>query len=142
MKIKALLLGLIMLFAGIPVSADVIEVDKPVEPKEITVQEIKIDKAAYHVGEDINLSIKIDGFSSSDIGNIGYLRGYLDKDGDYPYKLYYSKEKKCLRTKYHFKKEKARIALMLLGGFAFIPIKKKTSLLCIRKSTHGIAISI
>lgn len=72
-RIKRLLVMLCVIALGmtaIPVRAEVIEVDKPTEPKEVAVQEIKLDKAVYRIGESPILMIKFNGLSNSDISNI------------------------------------------------------------------------
>lgn len=90
-RIKALLVAMlcvIMAFgaASVPASAEVIEVEKPAEPKRITITDIGFDKPAYHTNEDIVFHVKIDGLSNKDIDNIGYLKSSVCK-------LYYNKEK-------------------------------------------------
>lgn len=52
-RIKMLLVAMlcvVMVFgaASVPVSAEVIEVEKPAEPKRITITDIGFDKPAYH----------------------------------------------------------------------------------------------
>lgn len=81
-RVKMLLvvmLCVVMAFgaASVPVSAEVIEVEKPVEPRKVTVQEVKLDKAVYRVGESPILMIKFNGLSNSDISNITsvYVKG-------------------------------------------------------------------
>lgn len=94
-RIKMLLVAMlcvVMVFgaASVPVSAEVIEVEKPAEPKRITITDIGFDKPAYHTNEDITFHVKIDGLSNKDIDNIGYLIGRLERK---TCKLYYNKEK-------------------------------------------------
>ena len=79
-RIKRLLVMLCVIILGMtaaPARAEVIEVDKPAEPKEVTVQEVKLDKAVYRVGESPILMIKFNGLSNSDIFNITsvYVKG-------------------------------------------------------------------
>lgn len=79
-RIKRLLVMLCVIILGMtaaPARAEVIEVDKPAEPKEVTVQEVKLDKAVYRVGESPILMIKFNGLSNSDISNITsvYVKG-------------------------------------------------------------------
>lgn len=79
-RIKRLLVILCVIILGMtaaPARAEVIEVDKPAEPKEVTVQEVKLDKAVYRVGESPILMIKFNGLSNSDISNITsvYVKG-------------------------------------------------------------------
>lgn len=81
-RVKMLLVAMlcvVMAFgaASVPASAEIIEVDKPAEPKEVTVQEAKLDKAVYRVGESPILMIKFNGLSNSDISNITsvYVKG-------------------------------------------------------------------
>ena len=74
-RVKMLLVAMIcvvMAFgaANAPVSAEVIEVEKPAEPKKVTVQEIKLDKPVYRIGETPILMVKFNGLSNSDISNI------------------------------------------------------------------------
>ena len=94
-RIKMLLVAMlcvVMAFgaASVPASAEVIEVEKPAEPKRITITDIGFDKPAYHTNEDITFHVKIDGLSNKDIDNIGYLIGRLERK---TCKLYYNKEK-------------------------------------------------
>ena len=94
-RVKMLLvvmLCVVMAFgaASVPVSAEIIEVEKPAEPKRITITDIGFDKPAYHTNEDITFHVKIDGLSNKDIDNIGYLIGRLERE---TCKLYYNKEK-------------------------------------------------
>lgn len=93
-RIKMLLVAMlcvVMAFgaASVPASAEVIEVEKPAEPKRITITDIGFDKPAYHTNEDITFHVKIDGLSNKDIDNIGYLIGYFERK---TCKLYYNKE--------------------------------------------------
>ena len=93
-RIKMLLVAMlcvVMTFgaASVPASAEVIEVEKPAEPKRITITNIGFDKPAYHTNEDITFHVKIDGLSNKDIDNIGYLIGYFERK---TCKLYYNKE--------------------------------------------------
>ena len=94
-RVKMLLVAMlcvVMAFgaASVPASAEVIEVEKPAEPKRITITDIGFDKPAYHTNEDITFHVKIDGLSNKDIDNIGYLIGCLERK---TCKLYYNKEK-------------------------------------------------
>ena len=60
-RIKRLLVMLCVIILGMtaaPARAEVIEVDKPAEPKEVTVQEVKLDKAVYRVEDRLFLWIK------------------------------------------------------------------------------------
>lgn len=93
-RVKMLLVAMlcvVMAFgaASVPASAEVIEVEKPAEPKRITITNIGFDKPAYHTNEDITFHVKIDGLSNKDIDNIGYLIGYFERK---TCKLYYNKE--------------------------------------------------
>lgn len=79
-RVKRLLVMLCIIALGVtavPARAEIIEVDKPAEPKEVTVQEVKLDKAVYRVGESPILMIKFNGLSNSDISNITsvYVKG-------------------------------------------------------------------
>ena len=79
-RIKRLLVMLCVIVLGVtavPAKAEVIEVDRPAEPKKVTVQEVKLDKAVYRVGESPILMIKFNGLNNSDISNITsvYVRG-------------------------------------------------------------------
>lgn len=72
-RIKRLLVMLCVIVLGViavPAKAEVIEVDKPAESKKVTVQEVKLDKAVYQVGESPILMIKFNGLNNSDISNI------------------------------------------------------------------------
>lgn len=102
-RVKMLLVAMlciVMAFgaASVPASAEVIEVEKPAEPKRITITDIGFDKPAYHTNEDITFHVKIDGLSNKDIDNIGYL-------GSSVCKLYYNKEKDMFIGKMTAEKE-------------------------------------
>lgn len=97
-RVKMLLvvmLCVVMAFgtASVPVSAEIIEVEKPAEPKRITITDIGFDKPAYHTNEDIAFHVKIDGLSNKDIDNIGYLIGRLERK---PVNYIITKKKICL----------------------------------------------
>lgn len=105
-RVKMLLVAMlcvVMAFgaASVPVSAEIIEVEKPAEPKRITITDIGFDKPAYHTNEDITFHVKIDGLSNKDIDNIGYL-------GSSVCKLYYNKEKDIFIGKVTKKEEGIR----------------------------------
>lgn len=105
-RVKMLLVAMlcvVMAFgaASVPASAAVIEVEKPAEPKRITITDIGFDKPAYHTNEDITFHVKIDGLSNKDIDNIGYL-------GSSVCKLYYNKEKDIFIGKVTKKEEGIR----------------------------------
>ena len=105
-RIKVLLVAMlcvVMVFgaASVPVRAEIIEVEKPAEPKRITITDIGFDKPAYHTNEDITFHVKIDGLSNKDIDNIGYL-------GSSVCKLYYNKEKDIFIGKVTKKEEGIR----------------------------------
>lgn len=109
-RIKALLVAMlcvIMAFgaASVPASAEIIEVEKPAEPKRITITDIGFDKPAYHTNEDIAFHVKIDGLSNKDIDNIGYLIGRLERK---TCKLYYNKEKDMFVGKMTAEKEECK----------------------------------
>ena len=109
-RIKVLLVAMlcvVMIFgaASVPVSAEIIEVEKPAEPKRITITDIGFDKPAYHTNEDITFHVKIDGLSNKDIDNIGYLIGCLERK---TCKLYYNKEKDMFVGKMTAEKEECK----------------------------------
>lgn len=109
-RVKMLLvvmLCVVMAFgtASVPVSAEIIEVEKPAEPKRITITDIGFDKPAYHTNEDIAFHVKIDGLSNKDIDNIGYLIGRLERK---TCKLYYNKEKDMFVGKMTAEKEECK----------------------------------
>lgn len=81
-RIKMLLVAIlcvVMAFgtASVPASAEIIEVEKPVPPKEITVKEIKLDKPAYRIGESPILMVKFNNLNDVDTSKITsiYVRG-------------------------------------------------------------------
>lgn len=109
-RVKMLLVAMlcvVMAFgaASVPVSAGIIEVEKPAEPKRITITDIGFDKPAYHTNEDIAFHVKIDGLNNKDIDNIGYLIGCLERK---TCKLYYSKEKDMFVGKMTAEKEECK----------------------------------
>ena len=74
-RIKVLLVAMlcvVMAFgaASIPVSAEVIEVEKPTEPREVSVESINSSKKAYHTNDDIEFVIKFKDLTKEDIENI------------------------------------------------------------------------
>lgn len=109
-RIKMLLIAIlcvVMTFgaASVPASAEIIEVEKPAEPKRITITDIGFDKPAYHTNEDIAFHVKIDGLNNKDIDNIGYLIGCLERK---TCKLYYNKEKDMFVGKMTAEKEECK----------------------------------
>lgn len=109
-RVKMLLVAMlcvVMAFgaASVPANAEVIEVEKPAEPKRITITDIGFDKPAYHTNEDIAFHVKIDGLSNKDIDNIGYLIGRLERK---TCKLYYNKEKDMFVGKMTAEKEECK----------------------------------
>ena len=109
-RIKMLLIAIlcvVMTFgaASVPASAEIIEVEKPAEPKRITITDIGFDKPAYHTNEDIAFHVKIDGLNNKDIDNIGYLIGCLERK---TCKLYYNKEKDIFVGKMTAEKEECK----------------------------------
>lgn len=81
-RIKMLLIAIlcvVMTFgaASVPASAEIIEVEKPIPPKEITVKEIKLDKPAYRIGESPILMVKFNNLNDVDTSKITsiYVRG-------------------------------------------------------------------
>lgn len=109
-RVKMLLVAMlcvVMAFgaASVPASAEIIEVEKPAEPKRITITDIGFDKPAYHTNEDIAFHVKIDGLNNKDIDNIGYLIGCLERK---TCKLYYNKEKDMFVGKMTAEKEECK----------------------------------
>lgn len=109
-RIKMLLIAIlcvVMTFGAVsvPASAEIIEVEKPAEPKRITITDIGFDKPAYHTNEDIAFHVKIDGLNNKDIDNIGYLIGCLERK---TCKLYYNKEKDMFVGKMTAEKEECK----------------------------------
>lgn len=109
-RIKMLLIAIlcvVMTFgaASVPASAEIIEVEKPAEPKRITITDIGFDKPAYHTNEDIAFHVKIYGLNNKDIDNIGYLIGCLERK---TCKLYYNKEKDMFVGKMTAEKEECK----------------------------------
>lgn len=109
-RVKMLLVAMlcvVMAFGAVsvPASAEIIEVEKPAEPKRITITDIGFDKPAYHTNEDITFHVKIDGLSNKDIDNIGYLIGRLERK---TCKLYYNKEKDMFVGKMTAEKEECK----------------------------------
>ena len=74
-RIKMLLVAMlcvVMAFgaASVPVSAEIIEVEKPAEPREVSVESINSSKKAYHTNDDIEFVIKFKDLTKEDIENI------------------------------------------------------------------------
>jgi hypothetical protein len=119
-RVKMLLvvmLCVVMAFgtASVPVSAEIIEVEKPAEPKRITITDIGFDKPAYHTNEDIAFHVKIDGLSNKDIDNIGYLIGRLERK---TCKLYYNKEKDMFVGKMTAEKEECKSTITSISIYS------------------------
>lgn len=56
--------------ASVPVSAEVIEVEKPAKPREVSVESINSSKKVYHTDDDIEFVIKFKDLTKEDIENI------------------------------------------------------------------------
>lgn len=56
--------------ASVPASAEVIEVEKPAKPREVSVESINSSKKAYHTNDDIEFVIKFKDLTKEDIKNI------------------------------------------------------------------------
>lgn len=74
-RVKMLLvvmLCVVMAFgaASVSASAEIIEVEKPAEPREVSVESINSSKNAYHTNDDIEFVIKFKDLTKEDIENI------------------------------------------------------------------------
>lgn len=74
-RVKMLLvvmLCVVMAFGAtsVPASAEIIEVEKPAEPREVSVESINSSKKAYHTDDDIEFVIKFKDLTEEDIENI------------------------------------------------------------------------
>ena len=56
--------------ASVPASAEIIEVEKPAKPREVSVESITSSKKAYHTDDNIELVIKFKDLTKEDIENI------------------------------------------------------------------------
>lgn len=74
-RVKMLLVAMlcvVMAFgaASVPASAEIIEGEKPAEPREVSVESINPSKKAYHTDDNIELVIKFKDLTKEDIENI------------------------------------------------------------------------